>query len=495
MVDFVKTDSEMNAAYKAGDFDAAYTLAKQIVEADPKHHNGLRHLARLATNRREQEVALSAWSALSEVEPDAHEPWLQLARIAQRDGKSRECRAHVERLLVLQPDNVEARTMHVECLLKARDEKNILAAFEALCDLETKNLGRLARIAVNYGMGADIALTLRRLAQAGDQEAINLCDTMFRSERDAGVGFEIQKNPFSAAKCYRNMRVLRPESDYPQTSLARLRRPFLERARRAYSSAEYDRAIEHAHSCIKIDNHEAEPYIIAGRAAQAAGDQGKSFDILKRGVEKCGADGWLKVNFARAAARQSLLLDAIEAYVDVLSLTDEKTKNYHDEAKTEIERLTARLPQWALREARDENFTAAIDAVNYLSQKAPEDDEINRIKANVVNLVQRKLRELYDAEDQSAVDLADELIAFDEALPYPYRVAGRIEYRNGNLERSREYWNKLTALDGDSVEFWLMKARCSLGLRDAADADIAAQAVLNLDGNHEEAARILKAAS
>lgn len=494
MVDFVKADSEMNAAYKAGDFDAAYTLAKQIVEADPKHYNGLRHLARIATNRREQEVALSAWSALSEVEPEAHEPWLQLARIARRDGRFKECRAHVERLLALQPDNVEARTMHVECLLKARDEKNILAAFEALCDLESKNLGSLARIAVNYGMGADIALTLRRLAQAGDQEAINLCDTMFRSERDAGVGFEIQKNPFSAAQCYRNMRVLRPDSEYPQTSLARLRRPFLERARRAYSSAEYDRAIEHAHSCIKIDDLEAEPYIIAGRAAQAAGDQNKSFEILKKGVEKCGTDGWLKVNFARAAARQSLLLDAIEAFEDVLTLSDDKTTNYHHEARNEIEQLATRLPQQALREARDENFTAAIDAASYLSQKAPQDEEVTRLKANIANLIQRKLRELYDAEDQSAVGLADELIAFDKTLPYPYRVAGRIEYRNGNLEGSREYWNKLTELDGDSVEFWLMKARCSMGLNDAADASLAAKAVLNLDKDHEEASRILKAA-
>lgn len=492
MVNIAEAEKEMSAAYKAGDFETAYARAQAVVEADKSHVNGLRHMARIATNRRDMDAAKPVWSALTKVDPDAPEPWLQLARIAHRDGNTGTCRHYLQSLLVLQPDNVEARTMQVECLLKDKDDKHINAAFKALCQFDLRNAARLARIAVHHGMGVEIAATLQSLAEGGDQGAINLCDTLFRAERDSGIGFEIQKNPFGAAKCYHTMRILRPDSDYPTTSLTRLRRPFLERARRAYRSQEYERACEHAHSCIKIDPCESEPYIIFGRAAYANNQLDRSYAVLKKGVANCATDGWLKVNFARAAARKQIFLEAIMVYRDVLDLQDGKSISYHAQAQSEIARLQDRLPQQALRDARDENFATAFDAVVYLTRHDPANGDTQRLKANIANLAQRKLRALFDEDDNTVVKLADQLIAFDATLPYPYRVAGRITYQSGDLARSRDYWNALVQLDGESVEFWLMKARCSLGLKDAADAGLAARAILAIDQTHAETARILK---
>jgi tetratricopeptide (TPR) repeat protein len=492
MVNILEAENAMSAAYKSGDFDTAYARAKDVVEANRGHVNGLRHLARIATNRRDLETAQAAWRALTEVDPNAPEPWLQLARIAHRDRKTKECLHYLDPLLALQPDNVEARTMQVESFLKERDESNIKVAFEALCELETKNSARLARIAVNYGMGTEIAPTLYKLANDGDQEAINLCDSMFRAERDAGIGFEIQKNPFSAARCYRTMRTVRPESDYPQTCLARLRRPFLERARRAYAAGEYERAIEHGHSCIKIDDTEAEPYIISGRAAHSADDGKVAFEVLNRGVERCAEDGWLKVNFARAASRQNMFLAAILAYADVLNLSDEKSKKHHKEAKTAVERLTTRLPQQALRDVESGSYNSAVRAIQFLIEQDPYDAEALRLKSNVSNQIQRKIRSLYDENDGAAIGVADDLILLDSTLPYPYRVAGRMLYASGSFEKSRDCWNALIQLDDSNFEYWLMKARCSVILKDPEDALLAAQSVLDIDESHEEAKSILK---
>ena len=480
----------MSNAYKAGDFDTAFESASQIVAQDSNHLDAWRHVARIATNRKQLDEAKNAWSKISDLEPGETEPYLQLARMARADGDNDLCVKHCDSYLTFVTDNPEVLTMRVEALLKEKRAHLVEAAFADLCAVETKNAGRLARIAVNYGMGAEIAGTLSMLAAAGNADAIAHCDTLFRSERDAAIGFEIQKNSFSAAQCYRTMRRLRPDADYSQTNLARLRRPYIERARRAYKKGEYERAIEHAHSCTKIDSQEAEPYIIAGRSLSAMDKTAEALDAFTRGIENCSFDGWLMVNFARASASLGNFLDAARAYAEVVSATDEKSQNYYGEANTQFGRLVLQLEQQALSDANDGNIASALDSLDYMAATGNVSESFERSCANAFNLGQRVLRIAFEERSEAALPLANRLIQFDGTKPYPLRVAGRVLLEARKHADSLPYWNALVEMEPDTAEFWLLKARCHRVLGQSNDARQAAETLLRLDPDHAEGSQI-----
>ncbi|MFG5384122.1 tetratricopeptide repeat protein [Yoonia sp. R2-816] len=484
----------MAEAYKAGDLEQAAKLAEVILEQDTSHHDALRCLVRFHSNQKNVEEAFDLWARLTKLTPDSPEPYLQLARIERKKHNWRSALMHIDNFLRLQPAHEEALSIQVQCHLELSAVDKIGASFAKLCAAQPQGIVAVARQAANLGLVSEISESLRKMADAGDEDAIALCATLSRSERNAAIGYEIQRNAFAAAQNYHNMRILDSGSSYASTSLARLRKPFLERARQAYKNDNDTKAIEHATDCIKIEPTETEPYLIAGRAASRLGDEATAFKYFQRGIVNCDFDVWLKVNYARSAERLGKARLAYDAFQAVAATEGAKAKKYHPEA----ERSLARLPQRLVREAQDAaaagDFDQAIDMASRLEADGMlTSDKMETLRQRIASLAQRELRKAYDSNDMSVLPMAKALTVFAPDNTYAFRVSGRLLMRARNYKDAIGFWRALVAKDPSSIEFQLNVTRCFHRLHDKGNAVTEARALLELDPEHAEGNQILMA--
>lgn len=495
MSDLNSIRAEMVAAYQKNDFDKTLNAAEAILKRDSSNIEALRYAVRIHTNRKDQAKAQVQWARLVELAPEIPEPHLQLARIFRQQKRWSDCLQYIESYLLFSPEHAEANSILVQCHIHLKMSHKIGTSFARLITLQSNGATTIARQASNLGMSADIATSLRKLADNGDEDAIALCRSLARSERMAGLGFEIQKNLYLAAQSYRTMRDLDPESEYPTTSLARLRKPFLERARKAYQAEDDARAIEHAMTSIKIEPNEAEPYIIAGRSAARSGDERAAFEHLDRGMKHCPPNIWLCINFARAAERCGEYLQAYEGFSEILKNSeDSASAQYQAEAQRSFDRIPQRLVSKIRKQAESGEYLSAMSTTETLSEDGViEDDALSALRDHITNHTQRGLRAAYDANAPEALELAKTLATFAPERDYAQRVAGRLLMRNRAYEEAAKYWQNLCRMNPESIEFQLNLARSYHRSGNTDKAQVAARALLKLDASHQEGAQLLGA--
>jgi tetratricopeptide (TPR) repeat protein len=476
-------------AFKAKDWDRTVDLAEQILATDPADVDALRYLVRVHTNRKDRELALPLWQRLTELTPDAPEPYLQLARLYRHDRDWPAAAAQIERFLPFNAIHPEALQIQVEAYIQTRKMTKIGAAFRALSQEAPAQASVLARQIIPLGMTEDLAHTFRAMADAGDATLIQHCANLARDQRNAALGFEIQRNVFSAAQNYRVMRILDPTSTYPTTSLARLRKPYLERARKAYQDGQYERAIELAQDCIRIEPQEAEPHVIAGRSALRNGDQPRSYQLLRTGILSAQPDIWLTLNFARVAEREGYARIAYDAFTAVRQSTEPLAVKHHDEADRSLGRLPQRMQREVMTTLDDGQYEKAMAQCDGLIADGlmTDPEQIAEMRQRICTHTQRQLRLGYDANDFSILPLAEALAAFAPDQPYAFRLAGRLHMRARAYKRALPFWEALITQEPDSVEFHLNLARCHDRLGDSARAALAAAGVLRLEPDHSEA--------
>lgn len=482
-------------AYKSENFDECLEITKKILKRDSTNAMALQHAARIYTNRQQRDLSKPLWLKLTKVTPDAPEPFLQSARIARLEKDWPACTKYIERFISLKPDHPESLNIQIHCYLQTKNAELIGPAFSTLLRVDPRGLATLARRAVQLGMGKEVAMPLRKFADSGNQDSINLCGTLARAERDAAIGYEIQRNPFSAAECYRTMRIYDPDSSYPTTSLARLRKPFLKRARAAYSASDYETAIEHANTCIEIEPQEPEPYIIASRCSTQLEQHQEAFDYISKEIELLWDHSWLVINYARAAIRVGKSEIAYSAYQSVAKRDDTISQKYAEECSKQLTRLPIVVNQEVRKLLDAGKFMDAYEKCHGIQKIRMGNEDFPALLERVRNLGQRKLRDLFDTGDSQVLENAKALVRLDPTAEYAYRVAGRVLLYNRSYADALYYWEQLVKIDADNIEFRLNVARCYQNLGNKAEANTATLALLKLDSNHEEGKQILAYAS
>ncbi len=479
--------AKMAESYQQSDMDTCLETAEAILEINSDDIDALRYAARIYTNRKDQRNAQRQWARLIEVTPAAPEPYLQMARIMRQQKRWAECLEYIDNYLEFSPKHPEAVAIRVECHLNLKMDKKIGESFKSLALLRPREAAIIGRKICARGMGATIAPNLRALADAGDENAIVLCRNQAREERMAGLGFEIQKALDLAAQSYRTMRFLDPDTDYATTSLARLRKPFLLRARTAYQDHDDAQAIKYAQNCIDIEPQEAEPYLIAGRAAARSGDEAAAFRYLARGMDNCEPSIWLSINFARAAERSGAFHRAYIAFKDILESKDEEAEKYRDEAQRSFDRLPSRIVSSLRKKAEEGHHQEAIAITQSLADEGFFDEEsFAALREHIANHAQRGLREAYDTGAPGAIEFARSLARFAPERDYAKRVAGRLLLNHRDYEEAAIFWRELCQESPESVEFHLNLARAYFRGKDVKNARDAIEMLLKLDPDHPE---------
>lgn len=495
MNDQISSVAEINRHTSEEEIDSTVEAALDILAQSPDDTLAIRYLARLYSNRKEVDQAEPYWAKLAVLTPNSPEPFLQLARIQRQREDWVGCQLQAERCLSLKPHHAEALTIHLQSSLRLKAAEKIRPIFARLCKVDPDICTDIARRAANLSMTAEIAESLQELAQSGKLEARELCQSLAQAERDAAIGFEIQRNPFSAAQCYRTMRILETEkTTFAATSLARLRKPYLERARKSYQAGDDAKAFDHCLNCIRIEPQEAEPYIIAGRSLSRAGDEKRAFSYFSKGVQNALPDAWLHINYGRSAERLGRSADAYDGFLRARLTNSDKAQKHSEE----IERSLARLPARMMREAQDTvergEFIRAIElALRIRDDEIVGPEGVKTLCQRVLMHAQRRLRAVYDAGDDEALVLAQSLSKFMPEEDYALRVAGRLLLRGRRFDEAVTYWKTLADRDPEKVEYRLNIARCYHRSKDRENTQIALHKLLTLDPDNEEGAFMLDA--
>jgi len=264
----LEKSANIQASYKSGDLDTCLELSVQLLHEDPENIVPLEYAARVHSKRRDPQLAKPYWHKLIKRRPDWAEPFLQAARIARLEKDWASCERYIDKFICQNPDHPEALGLQVQCYLERENAAKIGQAISRLSELNPNAVPPFAVRAAKHGMGSQVAQALSHQPANADAPALTaVCTQIARALRDAAIGFEIRKQPFSAANCYQALSAFAPASAYPATALTRLCKPYLGKAQAAYKAKAYADALRHAKTCLKISPEANEPRFIARRAS------------------------------------------------------------------------------------------------------------------------------------------------------------------------------------------------------------------------------------
>ena len=167
-----------------------FTLLKRVVELDPDHGDGHRHLGYIASEFGQTALAIASFKALTRIAPYQPEYHQQLAALYEREGQTLEAIRSYERVVTIQPTNFAIRNRLGTLYLREEDAANALTAFQAvLNDLQGEPVPREWNgilLDAHYGIGRTyqwvddfekaefhlsraVALTLERTKRARNQ--------------------------------------------------------------------------------------------------------------------------------------------------------------------------------------------------------------------------------------------------------------------------------------------------------------------------------------
>lgn len=485
----------MLETYKSGDFETCLNLSEKLLLKDPDNTSALLHRARIHTKRREFDLSKPYWNRLTQLNPSLPEPFLQSARIAHREKDWPECESYIEAFLAHKGEHPEALKILTHCYIFTENAGKIETAFARLLKVAPQGIPALALSAIQNGMSVEVANAVRKVADTGDQAALDLCGSLARAERDAGISYEIRKNSFSASRCYRAMRIYARGSIFPRKALERLNVPFIEMARRAYREKKYEDAVARAETCIEIDSELAEPYIIAGRSSAQLGRHEQAFNYFAQEIERFWAYSWLVVNYARAAAKTGKTDIAYMAYEAVSKRTDEKSVKFAAECAKQMGRFAADARQEILTLAAHGDVLLACNKLFAHQHVGSKPDDFAELLSEIGEQCQKELQNFVDVENDKALELATSFARLDPRADYACRIAGRILSKNNKHAEALYYWTQLIRLDKKDTESVLGAALCYDYLGNRIEAAKMASKLLAMDPQNKEGKRILNFAN
>jgi len=261
----LKKHANILSSYRSGDLDTCLDLAERLLQENPEDALPLEYAARVHSKRRNPQLAKPYWHKLTELRPDWPEPFLQAARIARREKDWASCARYADEYIRQSPDHPETLGLLAQCDMEKGDAPKTARALFRLSQLNPKPVPPLAVQATKLGMGVEVAQAL--CPPQGKLAALHR--QIAQALRDAAIGFEIRRQPFLAANCYQALRIYTPASPYPAKALARLCKPYLDKAQAAVAAHAHDDALLHARTCLKIDPEAVAPRRIARHAEEA----------------------------------------------------------------------------------------------------------------------------------------------------------------------------------------------------------------------------------
>jgi Flp pilus assembly protein TadD len=477
----------MRLAFSGGNSEVALALARLILDQNTDNQEALRTAGRICNTDQKFDNADRFWRQLAEVAPDDGEAALQVARIAARRGIWETVALYAELAQAAKPDALEPMRLRLDAALKSPDPEVVIRDVLPHVFVHDQDVGaRFVKIIFGRDTGiryADLVGKMRS-AYGEHQELAELAQDAAKRWIVAGQSAEMAHRDSHAASFYTAALAIAPELDQSTDGLKRLTRSVLIEMRDAQKEGRNNEANEIAQKLQQLDPKNIEAAFFRGRHL-LANDPASAIAHFQFCVLQEPENGWYRLNLARAQGRADLLLEAYDAFGDVLKC--DCIPAYLQEAEAQRSQIAKALMRQGSAAFSEADFPRALAIFGKCCEFDEFKDRAEKMLAASRRSMLLQVKELYAAEDPETVSMGRALAdAWPDNVQVWQMLARTLMNRRLHAE-AIDAWSELTKLSPQDAHYHLQVARCCGWLNRSAEGVLAAQRALDLDPALQEA--------
>ncbi len=481
----------MRLVFSAGEPVSALALARLILEHDITNQEALRTAGRICNADQKFDIADRFWRQLTEVAPDDGEAALQVARIAARRGVWETVALYAEIAQGAKPDALEPMRLRADAALKSTDPETVLREVLPHIFVHDQDVGaRYVKIilgrdtAIRY---ADLVGTLRS-TYAEHPALAELAQDAAKRWILAGQSAEMAHSDDRAAGLYAAAFAVAPELGQSTDGLKRLTRGVLVEMRDAQKAGQEDLADQIAQKLQRLDPTNIEASFFRGRHRLNT-DPVAAIMHFEFCVEQEPENGWYRLNLARALGKSGNLLDAYDAFGEVLNC--DCAAAYLQEAEAQRSQLTKALMRQGSTAYAEGDFPRALETFG----KCREFDEFKDRAEKMFDATRRgmllKVKELHAADAPETATAAKALADRWPDGVQVWQILARTLMNRRLHAEAIDAWSQLAGLAPEDAHYHLQVARCCGWLDRPAEGVLAARRAAELDPALQEAHDLL----
>jgi tetratricopeptide (TPR) repeat protein len=482
----------MRAEYRLGKFADALQTIQLVLTDRPGQAEALKTGGRIANNSQKPALARQFWMALSESNPADPDGLLQMARLGYRGNAYEDAVSWARRLVAIEPMHQEGLEICVVSALRAGLLTGIDDPFVRWFEVDRAKAVTFLRQFSQMKAPENYAQVLRAIRDRFPQnEQIAALVTEAREQfMINGLQAEVQARDLDAARHYRAVWMLDPDSAEVKKGLERLRRDAVVKMRDGFRSRRNDQAIEFGRKAVEIDPRFFEAWMTLGRTHLLVNDYTTARDCFRTCTELCDQDSWAWLNYARTLDRTDDWKSAHEAYRRVIELATAAEFDYVEECKRAMRSLPGKVLLAGRQAANDGDMEMAWRLSLLAGEIGPDDARVVALKKYLLNDMLKSIRELWQNGSPDVIELCRRYLQGAPDDPYALQVLGRTLMNVRRFVDARCVWERLAELKPEDAHFRLQIARCCNWLKLRDEGIASARHALRLDATLVEAENI-----
>ncbi len=479
---------DLRMKFRDGNHAEALRAVDKVLAIANDNVEALRTGGRIGNLTRDENVALRYWERLGRTNPSDAEAALQAARIHLRRQRYAQALDWAKQAAERRTD-AEPLQIAVSASLETGWEE---ASDSLLVGLFAIDRGRALTALSRLLQELDHEGAARLLASlqgkfASDPALTEIVNKTYSGWLMAALEQELASRELEAAAYYRAARVVKPADSSAQRALDKLCAPSLVAMRETFNSRDFDGAVEHGMMAARINPECFEAWQTVGRAQFTRGNIAEAGDAFRRCTELNAKDAssWLTYGLAQNHAGDRL--GALRAFQKARALSDSDVKR---EAEASIASLHAPLVRDARQAASAGDIDLAWDLSEAVLSIRPSDSEIQQLRRDLLRRQRDDIRQAWDANSTSAVELCRRYLQKAPGDSYASTVLGRTLMRTRAYAEALPVWESISARNPGDSHSHLQVARCCRSLKIRDRGLNAAEKALRLDPELREAAEV-----
>ncbi|MCI4660668.1 MAG: hypothetical protein MRY63_02440 [Neomegalonema sp.] len=473
--------------------DAA-ALARGLLVQDTDQVDAHYTMARLANRVNNTRLALDHWLMLASIVPKDVEPQLQLMRIYARMKNDTEAQKRVDKVLDIDPSNLEALQLRSKLAVERGDQASALESAAALASSEPETALALMQEIVFTGKVDTAAEFAEEIFNAVPVELAPDRDAFSAQALSAALLAEENGDDEIALNLHRVALRVAPQS----ASAARARKQLIGDRLKAIQplsdSEAWSELVALAQGVLADDPAATKASIHGGRALMKLGRDEEAFQMLSAATGYESDNGWLWLNVARAAMITGRLSEADFAYAQVQAYPVEGKPQFDEEAQAKRAELSKLAVEAGKKALQSDDYEQAFESAVVL-RRSGEKFAAEAIADKAHKSYKKHLQALYKTDLPAALAQAQKVLAVDPENATAHLFAGRVLSKVKRYHEARDHWQLLTTMEPDVSKHWVQLAKCHKNLKDWDECANAAQQALRIDADEAEAAELLERAN
>ncbi len=479
---------DLRMKFRAGNHAQALQSVDKVLAIANDNVEALRTGGRIGNLTRDENVALRYWERLGRTNPSDAEAALQAARIHLRRQRYAQALEWAKQAAERRTD-AEPLQIAVSASLESGWEEASDSLLVGLFAVDrARALTALSRLIqeLDYESAARLLASLQSKF-AGDPALVEVINKTYSGWLMAALEQELASRELEAAAYYRAAKLVKPSDSNAQRALDKLCAPSLVAMRETFNSRDFASAVEHGMMAARINPDCFEAWQTVGRAQFTRGNIAEAGDAFRRCTELNAKDAssWLTYGLAQNHAGERL--GALKAFQKARAFSDSDVRR---EAEASIASLHAPLVRDAQQAASAGDVDLAWDFSEAILSIRPNDTEIQQLRRDVLRRQRDEIRQAWEANSPSAVELCRRYLQKSPGDSYASTVLGRTLMRMRAYADALPVWESISTRNPGDSHSHLQVARCCRSLRIRDRGLSAAEKALKLDPALREAAEL-----